>query len=138
LQAVGVVRDTQVWVAVVQYPVATTYRDIQLFRPTQLEAGSYPYHFPSPPQAELAKGGFTMFLNQPAPEKRYIQPALVSEYVHAQVDFTIKNWRSAGGLVDVTKRPVAGALQDQRRRHWELLGTRYGPTLISEWMPINT
>jgi hypothetical protein len=65
LQAVGVPCDYPAWLAVFRYPVGRSRRRIDLFRPTQLDAGWYAHHFPSPPQAAKELGGHTMYLWQP-------------------------------------------------------------------------
>jgi hypothetical protein len=132
LQAVGVPRDSPVWLAVLCYPLKNALREITTYRPTQLDAGWYAHHFPSPPQAPLEKGGHTMFLN--ADDGREVAPPPVSEYVHEQVDFDIEDWTAGGSLVDFTGGPTKGALDRQRGRHLTLLETVYGKE-VSVWMP---
>ena len=132
LQAVGVPRDDAVWLAVLRYPLRNRKREVNLFRPTQLEAGWYAHHFPSPPQADVAKGGHTMFLGQG--DGLEAGPPPVSEFLHAQIDFSIQDWLAGGSLVGFTGRPVKGALDRQRRQHLTLLQTVYGEE-VSAWMP---
>ena len=130
LRAVGVPRDQPVWLAVFRYPVKTRKREIKLFRPTQIDAGWYAHHFPSPPEAVPSKGGHAMDLRE-GPEG---DKTLVSEYLHAQSDLTIADWRAAGRLVGYTGAPVSGDLSEQRKAHWNLLQTSYGDGVLS-WMP---
>jgi len=111
VEAVGVAKEDPAWVAVVRYPAPPV-----VFRPTLLDAGWYAHHFPSPPQAETNLGGITMDLrNDVSPPG-----ALVSEYIHRQIDFTFRHWKNAGSLVDFTDGPVpepGRQLADLRKRH---------------------
>jgi hypothetical protein len=90
-------------------------RQIRLFRPTQLNAGWYAHHFPSPPQATVEMGGHTMFLGHD--DGRVTSPPAVSEFLHQQVDFRIGNWTAGGSLLGFTGRPIKGLLDRQRRQH---------------------
>jgi hypothetical protein len=130
LQAVGVPKDIAVWLAVVCYPATRVER---IFRPTQLDAGWYAHHFPSPPQAATAAGGHTMFLHSAAGVVA-THDGLVSEYIHVQADFTLEDWRVAGRLVGFAPLS-AGVLDDQRLAHWQLLQRKYDETQVRLWMP---
>ena len=132
LQAVGVPRDHPVWLVVLRYPVRNRDREVRLFRPTQLDAGWYAHHFPSPPQADIAKGGHTMFLSQNHTSEVSGPP--VSEFLHEQIDFGIGDWIAGGSLFGFTGLPSQGALDDQRRQHLSLLQTLYGQG-VHTWMP---
>jgi hypothetical protein len=132
LQAVGVPRDNAVWLAVIRYAVSNRTRAVRLFRPTQLDAGWYAHHFPSPPQAELAKGGHTMFLSRDGAAE--MVPPPVSEFLHEQIDFGIREWLAGGRLVGFTGAPIKGTLDRQRHQHLALLQTVYGEG-VGEWMP---
>ena len=134
LQAVGVPKDQRVWVAVLRYPVKNEQREIKLYRPTQLDAGWYAHHFPSPPQSPLTGGGLTMFLQQPDQGRGDTRP-LVSEFLHTEIDFSIHDWHAAGGLLGCTRGPVSGDLEEQRRGHWLVLQSSFGPEQILQWMP---
>ena len=79
LQAVGVPREDPVWLVVLCYPMKNRARQIRLFRPTQLNAGWYAHHFPSPPQATVEMGGHTMFLGHD--DGRVTSPPAVSEFL---------------------------------------------------------
>ena len=119
LEAVGVPKDYAVWIAVVRYRPK-----VAVYRPTQLDAGWYAHHFPSPPRANLSDGGFAMYL-------RSIDAAattgLVSEYIHRQVDFTLPDWNRAGGLVGFVEKPNRGeSLAQLRDQHLGILKREYG------------
>ena len=130
-QAVGVPSDDAAWLAVFRYPLHGRGKEIPLFRPTQLDAGWYGHHFPSPPGAPLEKGGHAMYLAQ---DGAPVAPRdLVPEYLHAQIDFTMAQWRAAGGLLGMARR-VGGDLREQRRGHWTLLQETYGNAPIATWM----
>jgi hypothetical protein len=135
LRAVGVPRDYPVWLAVLRYPVNDGKREIRLFRPTQLDAGWYAHHFPSPPQAVLSSGGHTMFLCESDRDGKEKISRLVSEFLHAQIDFTIDDWRRGGKLVGFTNKAVTGVLEEQRKAHWLLLQSCYDPAGVCGWMP---
>jgi hypothetical protein len=138
LQAVGVPRDGGVWLAILCYPLKDKKREIKLFRPTQLDAGWYAHHFPSPPDAVLSLGGHTMFLNRGNGTVERAPGALVSEYLHAPVDFSIRDWHAAGGLVGFTGQPIGGMIEKEREAHWLLLQSFYDSGRIREWMPAAT
>ncbi|MGA2742440.1 MAG: hypothetical protein ABSG65_34010 [Bryobacteraceae bacterium] len=132
LRAVGVASDDPAWLAVFRYPVRRRGKQIQLFRPTQLDAGWYAHHFPSPPEA-TGGGGHTMYLLHPGE----ILPdplGLVSEYLHIEIDLSIASWRAAGSLIGMARR-AAGTLDEQRSHHWLLLQENYGKSQILGWMP---
>ncbi len=131
LQAVGVPREDPVWLAVLRYPAKNRSREIKLFRPTQLDAGWYAHHFPSPPQAAVEKGGHTMFLE--LDDGFRLGPPPVSEFLHEQVDFTIGNWNAGGSLVGYAGRPSKGLSDRQRRGHLGFLKSVYGQE-VSLWM----
>ena len=131
LRAVGVSIEQPAWIAVFRYSVAElNRRGIRLFRPTQLDAGWNANHFPSPPQAELKTGGHTMFLgvDHDGPNGY----GLVNEYLHAHLDFSIRHWDAAGGLVAEAGRDL-GDLTKQRAAHRALLEREYGAG-VNEWM----
>ena len=130
VQAVGVRKEHPCWVLVVRYPVKNAYRHLKLFRPTHLDAGWYPHHFPNPPGANVNAGGFTMDLRDADADP---QQGLVSEYIHRQIDFEINDWEDVGGHVGFIDKPSNHALDVLRRRHWARLGQEY--TEVPTWMP---
>jgi len=131
LQAAGVPSEDPAWLAVFRYRVRRRGKLIGLFRPTQLDAGWNAHHFPSPLEA-TGGGGHTMYLLQ-AGEVPPDPLGLISEYLHAQIDFSMADWRAAGGLLGMARR-VGGDLDEQRRRHWLLLQEKYGQKQIVKWM----
>ncbi len=133
LQAVGVPKDNPVWLTVISYPVSRLQSsNVKLVRPTQLDAGWYAHHFPSPPQVAPAKGGHTMFLD--LCDGRQAFPPPVSEYIHEQVDFRIGDWVSGGKLLGFSVQSISGALDKQRRQHLGFLESVYGRE-VKAWMP---
>ena len=102
-----------------------------LYRPTQLEAGIFPYHFPSPDCAKLKDGGHTMHLIENGP----VEPLLVSEYVHEEIEFTSDHWFAAEALFERALVNSYQSLMSYRRRHHSLLGVAYGEKKVKKWMP---
>ena len=126
LDAVGVAKDAPVFLAVVRYRLPD---DVALYRPTQLDAGWYVYHFPSPPGPLPVAGGFTMDLHAAsAPGQQ-----LVEEYVHREIDFAVGDWLGAGELAGLaTAFAAANNLDTLRSRHWDRLSEKYAP--LDSWM----
>jgi hypothetical protein len=114
------------WVMVVRYPASAMKR---LYRPTQLEAGDFPYHFPSPPCAECKVGGHPMNMGNPASGR------LLSEFIHTEIPFANRNWKEAGlrlGSTPLNRK--YDVLMTYRRRHYELLTDSYGFEPVHSWM----
>ena len=133
LQAVGKPTEESMWVTVVRYPlVASRKAPIKLYRPTQLDAGWFPHHFPSPPPTPLARGGHTMFLcadNEGRPGN-----GLVHEYIHQSFPFSIRHWYKGGQLLEVAGA-VQGHLPRQRQKHIDLLEQHY-PGEVEDWITV--
>jgi hypothetical protein len=135
LEATGLGReDPRRWLIVLVYPV----EEVQwLARPTQLDAGWYQYHFPSPPCLGADQGGHPMDLRtEPCPEH------LLPEFIHEQFEYDIKHWDDSerpgpNRLVGCTAGPTVDALELQRRNHHRLLITSYPDFVgeIEDWMP---
>jgi hypothetical protein len=125
-EAVGVDPvDWPVWAILVEYPL---WQAGTLVRPTFLDSGGYPLHFPSPPAAPLSAGGLVMNLQaDPLPA------VLRSEFIHQTIDFQLPHWTAAGQHYAATRRPVAAGIQRQRRAHYKLLSQVYNG--VSQWMP---
>lgn len=107
-----------------------------LVRPTQLEAGWYECHFPSPPTARLEIGGHPMDLQLP-PKIHHTQPAKTQtplpEYLHKQIKHPpqhLLDW----GFVEFPKRQN---LRLQRIAHHQKLVKHYGDEVHS-WMSAST
>ncbi len=136
LEANGLGRDDpRRWVVVLVYPVEAVQ---WLARPTQLDAGWYKYHFPSPPCVPAATGGHPMDLQtHPCPEK------LLPEFVHEQTVYQYEHWddpvreRLSNRLIGCTAERTFDALEVQRRNHYRLLVSSYRKisTKITQWMP---
>ncbi len=100
-QAVGVCGERErvgEWWIVLKYKIRNVPR---LVRPTQLDVGWYPWHFPSPAGLIASRGGFTMDLC--AEEERML---LVREYIHEQIDHTLQHWREGGCLLGRAESPI--------------------------------
>jgi hypothetical protein len=128
LETLGVAKpESPRWMFLLRY----TVRDAgTVARPTQLDAGSYPYHFPSPPQASIEWGGHPMDL-QISPPAAFLLP----EFIHEQIDHRIEHWDEAGQFCIATTRPMVESLDKQRCTHHKLLALKYGRHDIQYWMP---
>jgi len=128
LDAVGVAKPVSPrWVLLLKYTIREAGT---VARPTQLDAGSYPYHFPSPPQVVSEGGGHPMDLQ--------VSPAaatLLPEFVHEQIDHSVEHWDKAGQVCKPTTRAMKGELDLQRSVHHRLLVRKYGRNEILAWMP---
>jgi hypothetical protein len=115
------------WVMVLKYSRAEAGR---LVRPTILDAGFNQYHFPSPPQAPLERGGHPMDLQlNPLPTD------LLPEFIHQQIPHTVEHWVAAGRLLGRIPEwyPRRGWLKKWRGNHHDLLIRSYGPG-VRAWM----
>lgn len=125
LESVGVHRPHPCWVILLKYSV----RDVgMLARPTQLDAGRYIYHFPSPPQALLEIGGYAMDLRT-TPRAS----TLIPEFIHNQINHSLKHWVEAGRKCELANPQVLGSLIDQRMAHYDLLCQCHGAG-VDAWM----
>ena len=106
-------RFSEQWIAVLVYPddKAHTYA-----RPTQLDAGSYPRHFPTP--KDHSNGGHPMPLSTPTPPKE-----LLSELIHTQIDHEKDDFTKGKSRLRMTKdgidpeyRQLGSQRKTQRRR----------------------
>lgn len=125
-EVVGVHLDgAPVWAILLRY----TLREAgTVARPTILDAGGYPYHFPSPPGLEPSLGGFMMDLR--------IDPAcehLRNEFIHETIDFKFDDWVAAGRRYGETTRPGPDGIDRQRMAHHQLLDRSYDG--VMSWMP---
>ena len=119
------VRD-RVWLVILRYTVADA---CTLVRPTQLDAGWFPHHFPSPPDRPPNEGGCAMDLEIGNPALVSTRP--LAEFIHPQIDFKESFIQAIGH----TTRPSAGngnTLQQRREQHQLRLSRNYA---ISNWMP---
>jgi hypothetical protein len=119
-QVLGIVRKKSRWVVVLKYPVREAGH---LVRPTQLEAGWYPFHFPSPPTAPLEGGGHPMDLLVSSD----VSP-LLPEYIHAQIAHHPTHLVCWG-----LAKPGKNRLRHQRIAHHQKLAGSYDH--VPAWMP---
>jgi hypothetical protein len=132
LESVGLVcpNESQ-WILVLRYHAGDARK---LYRPTQLEAGGYAWHFPSPIcEAPPLRGGHPMNLGSartPGGSR-----GLLSEFVHAEIRFTPEHWVNAGSLLEPTSEVTPGFLMEQRRIHYLQLCEEYTRDAVSAWMP---
>jgi len=115
-----------VWVMVLRYKAGEAG---MLIRPTQLDAGWYAHHFPSPPIAPLGDGGYAMDLGTAGRATR-----LVPEFIHDPIDHFPRHWQDAGRLLDRTSHAGAEDLPGQRESHYQLL-CRFHMREVRAWMP---
>jgi len=99
------------WLLVLKYKATEAG---ELYRPTQLDAGWYGFHFP-PPELE----GYAMDLAGAADQ-------LVPEYIHEQTDHSVGHWIDAGRLLDRADMTDPIGLPEQRERHHALLMRVHG------------
>ena len=109
------------WVVVLCY---TAGEAGDLVRPTQLDAGWFPHHFPSPPQAPVETGGHPMDLGAPTGD-----PRLLSEFIHQQIEHPVKHLTDMIGRVTELSPSPLGI---QRTAHHDLLSREY---TVAGWMP---
>jgi hypothetical protein len=101
-------------------------------RPTQLDAGWYSYHFPSPPQAPISLGGHPVDL-QIVPRQRSLLP----EFIHKQITHPLEHWLGSGRALARTTKPTGLNVTAERHAHLELLASIYGD-LVFRWMPMSS
>lgn len=126
LQVLGMAKVPPRWLILLKYTVREAGT---IARPTQLDAGWYAYHFPSPPQAPLGVGGHPMDLRI----SRKLR-CLLPEYIHKQISHPLEHWKDVGSRIGRATAPNLEALAEQRKVHHELLTTRYGKE-VCNWMP---
>jgi hypothetical protein len=126
-EAVGIpTPDTGRWLIVLSYTVGEAGA---VLRPTQLQAGWYAYHFPSPPEAPQHVGGHPMDLTGPGPADD-----LLPEYIHQPIDHSISHWVVAGRRCERLESPTSSEFLLQRSNHHSLLCGTYGDSVCA-WMP---
>jgi hypothetical protein len=101
---------------------------LDVYRPTQLEAGDFPFHFPSPDCAERRMGG------HPVNFGLGLSDLLVSEFIHREIRFHYEHWRDAGDLLERADSVNYGHLMGYRRRHYLVLKQEYGEENVENWM----
>ena len=116
------------WLLLLRYRLP---KKVPLLRPTSLDAGYNPYHFPSPPQAPVSEGGYPMDLRWSSPAGR-----LISEFIHRQVPYPSRRLSLRHFRIARTTGPLPeeGALPQRRRAHYRRLRRRY-LVGVDDWMP---
>lgn len=105
--------DTDTWLLLLRYPVREAGT---LLRPTQLDAGWYPEHFPASPNAHT---GHPMELDA----SRRICPPM-PEFIHQQIDHLPEHMIAIARVPGTTHTPAAPA----QRRHYRVLERTYPDT----------
>ncbi len=111
-----------------RYPVSAVP---VLARPTQLEAGWFAYHFPSPPCALPEDGGYTLNLIA----SRLSAPAvLVNEFIHEQIDLGPRYFHAYGIAGPLDPKKQEAEIPERRLSHHRILRERYSDSEINSWM----
>ena len=127
LEVLGVARPVAPrWLIALRYPAAHAGT---VARPTQVSAGYYAYHFPSPPPVPLSLGGHPADLD-PVAGAGF---GLVPEYIHEEIELNLDHFRAAGSRCAKMEDPTALDLSRQRLGHHAVLANSYGPVVLS-WM----
>jgi hypothetical protein len=114
------------WFIVLRYTVREAGT---VARPTQLDAGFYAYHFPSPRAAPRVQSGHPMDLAVPC---RTI--SLLPEFIHKQIDHPIEHWRNGLPSVGRVDAATSNDIASQRGSHHALLASHY--PAVAAWMPV--
>jgi hypothetical protein len=123
------IQSEPTWLLVLRYSVGEAKR--RIYRPTQLEAGAFAWHFPSPISGiPPLRGGHPMNLTSPT-----ASGSVVSEFVHAQIRFEPEYYIRAGPLFRRSGVETRGNLMAHRRLHHLALCEEYGSTQVTNWMP---
>lgn len=127
LSALGIVRDSVPrWLVVLRYSVSEAGT---IARPTQLDAGWWPVHFPSPPCCPIATGGHPVLMR--IAQRR--EP-LLPEYIHKEMTHTLRHWEDGGSRLERLDRKVQCDLPAHRLQHYNRLLATYGSP-VQSWMP---
>jgi len=128
-QVLGMEKPGPCWLLLLKYTVKDAGT---VARPTQLDAGWYASHFPSPPQTPRNEGGHPMDLSTSLPADDNLLP----EYVHKQIHHPLSHWTTLAPSFQNygrTTAPHLPSLSDQRHAHHRRLGGRYGAG-VRGWM----
>ncbi len=115
------------WLIVLRYRVGDAG---VLCRPTLLDVGWSPYHFPSPPSLPPVEGGRAMDI-RPTPHGALTLP----EFIHAQIPLAPRYWTAAGSQCQATSGRAPANVCELRQRHHDLLAAEHGADFIRSWMP---
>jgi hypothetical protein len=127
LEVLGMPARSGHWLVILGYDV----RDAgPLYRPTQLDAATSGYHFPTPRAIRARAGGHPVDLgelNRPA--------ALLPEWIHGEITHDISHVRRAGKTSPGFKPPPSlTGLHAYRARHYGRLVSEYGHSIVESWM----
>jgi len=114
------------WLLLLRYPSSGVRT---LYRPTQLEAGNFSLHFPSPPCALLEVGGIAMQVGPAAPSIWQV----LSEFIHTEIPFERAYWEATGIMLAQTTVHPYESLSTYRRRHLQVLRDSFGDKNIDDW-----
>jgi hypothetical protein len=119
--------DPPPWLLILQYP---SELPLQIFRPTQLEAGAFAYHFPSPDCIPPDTGGLCMHLGDSVSQSGILVP----EFIHNECDFKLDHWRDGGERLGRASATLSRSVMRFRARHHALLCEKYTEEAIRAWM----
>jgi len=111
-----------------RYPVSAVP---VLARPTQLEAGWFAYHFPSPPCAIPEDGGYTLNL---IASRLSVPSVLVNEFIHEQIDLDPRYFHAYGIAGPADRKMQEAEIPERRLGHHRILRERYSDSEINSWM----
>jgi hypothetical protein len=126
---VGGSKPASSWLIAVKYPVRRAKR---LYLPTQLEAGVFGRHFPSPPSCRPACGGRVVEGRPIVFSAPRYSP--LPEFIHAPIALELEDWAVTMLPVRRTTLPVGDEtyLPRDRQGHWEGLDRNFSDVKI--WM----
>jgi hypothetical protein len=122
-------RQMPTWVVPLMYPV---WRAKRLIRPTQLEAGWYGRHFPTPPSCTASSGGRVVEGRESVFSAKDYRA--LPEFIHAPVELVVQDWIATGMPVLPLSGIVGDATDLKRDRdgHWTSLRREFAS--VDDWM----
>jgi len=134
LRAVGVGPPSgERWLIVLKY---TSTAAGQLVRPTQLDAGAYAYHFPSPRRLGAGRGGQAAWLKL----KHARHPKIwlpLREFIHHQVPFRDEYYDDDAFPAGLTEAACDCPLLPNRARHLSALQQHFPKAGIVAWSQLD-
>ena len=130
-EVLGMDKPRPCWLVLLKYTVQEAGT---IARPTQLDAGWYESHFPSPPDTPQGEGGHPMDIGTiPATHDRPLP-----EYVHKQIHHPLTHWTSLVPKYQnygrTSARALSPLLPDLRHAHYLRLQRQYGSAAVCGWM----
>lgn len=114
------------WLIVLRYPA----RRCRLLRPTVLDTDYTPFHFPSPPWAQLSAGGHPVDLGNTVDSSH---APLLSELIHSQIPPRVGYWRNAGSRCEQVTPATSSDPSGARSRHLARLAFGKPRKVVQEW-----